>query len=80
MSFEVVSSYAKFIDSSIGLKANSLFLNKYSVPKPFMFILASLPVFLLTSTRAVKISPRRRLTCSLVAFVTSDREAKERRI
>ena len=58
----VLSSVDRSIKSSTLLKAISRFLNKNSVPKPFRQSLASLLVFLLTSTSAVNKSVKMRLT------------------
>ena len=71
----VLSRVAKSIISSTLLKAISRFLKRKSVPKPFRQSLASLFVFRLTSTSAVKKSVKMRLTWSFVELVTSDSEA-----
>ena len=74
-----MSAYARLTESSMGLKASSLFLNRKIVPKPFKDRRASLFVFLLTSIRAVKKSVKIRFTCSLVELVTRDSAANETR-
>ena len=61
----------------MGLNASSRFLKRYSVPKPFILICASFPVLRLTSTSAVNISVKIRLTYSLVEEVTRDSDANE---
>ena len=65
------------IDSSIALKANSRFLNRYRVPRSFKLILASLLVFLLVSIKAAKRSVRIRFDYSFDELVTRESDAND---
>ena len=64
-------------ESSSALKASSLFLKRYNIPSPLMFMRASLLVLRLVSIKAAKRSVNTFFTNSFDELVTSDREAKE---
>ena len=68
---------SRVAESSSALKASSLFLKRYNVPSPLIFMRASLLVLRLVSIKAAKRSVNTFFTNSFDELVTSDREAKE---
>ena len=69
---------SRVAESSSALKANSLFLKRYNIPSPLMFMRASLLVFRLVSIKAANRSVNTFFTNSFGELVTRDSEAKER--